>query len=76
MALVTLALTSEEVLTYPTADLKDLQPPCSIQSLSETPLLAAKVAPPALKECSQTFAMAGPPLRTLLARPSSRTDMR
>ena len=46
MALVTLALTSEEILTYPTADLKDLQPPCSIQSLSETPLLAAKVAPP------------------------------
>ena len=42
MALVTLALTSEEVLTYPTADSKDLQPRCSIQNLSETPLLAAQ----------------------------------
>jgi hypothetical protein len=52
MALVTLALTSDVVvLTYPTADLKDLRPPGSIQTLSETPELVAKLAAPALKEC-------------------------
>ena len=60
MTLVTLALTSEEVLTYPTADLKDLQPPCSIQSLSGTPELAAKVAPQALKECRPKFCTGRP----------------
>ena len=49
MALMTLALTSEEVWTYPTADLKDFQPPCSIQSLLETPESAAKVAHLALR---------------------------
>jgi hypothetical protein len=59
MALVTLALTSEEVL-YLTADLKDLQPPCSIQSLSETPELAAKVVPPALKECRPNYCTGRP----------------
>ena len=58
--MVTLAFSSAEVLTYPIADPKDFQSPCSIQSLSVTPELAAKVAPTHLMEWGPNFSFGKP----------------
>ena len=60
MALVTLALTSEEVLTYPTADLKDLQPPCSIKSLCRDPRVGCQSGTSSPQGMQATFCTGRP----------------